>query len=215
MKQSPETQSPETQNPETQSPEALPGGKRPAGARWKLYWQLFSAFFRIGLFTFGGGYAMLPMLERETVDRYHWTTSPELLDIFALSQCTPGVIAVNTATFLGKKIGGFWGAVFATLGVVAPSLIIISAIAAVFQNFADYPVVVHAMAAVRVAVTALIFASILKMAKSSLRSAVQVVIAILSFLAVALFGWSPVVVVLAASVYGFFFTNLSKVERHE
>ncbi|MBO7689824.1 MAG: chromate transporter, partial [Clostridia bacterium] len=90
---------------------------------------LYGAFFKVGLFTFGGGYAMLPMLQKECVEKHGWTDDEELLDVFALAQCTPGIIAVNTATFLGKKQAGFLGAVFATLGVITPSLVIISLIA--------------------------------------------------------------------------------------
>ena len=186
---------------------------------WKakafLCLKLYLAFFKIGLFTFGGGYAMLPMLERECVEHYGWTDREELLDIFAMGQCTPGVIAVNTATFLGRKTAGFFGALLATLGVITPSIIIISILAAVLQNFADLAPVQHAMAAVRCAVTALIFASVIKMIRSSVKSAAQVVLLILAFLAVAVFGASPVVVVIAAAIYGFFFTNLSKTEEQE
>ncbi|MDO4406343.1 MAG: chromate transporter, partial [Eubacteriales bacterium] len=82
--------------------------------RWKLALKMYAAFFQVGLFTFGGGYAMLPMLEKECVDKHAWTTQEELLDVFALAQCTPGIIAVNTATFLGKKQAGLPGAVMAT-----------------------------------------------------------------------------------------------------
>jgi len=181
----------------------------------KLLLKLYLAFFKIGLFTFGGGYAMLPMLERETVDHYHWTDREELLDIFAMGQCTPGVIAVNTATFLGNKIAGFWGAVFATLGVVTPSLIIISVIAAVLQNFAELPAVQHAMAAVRIAVTALIFASVIKMIKGAVKYWLQLVILLVAFFAVALFGASAVVIVIAAAVVGLFCIDLSKIEKEE
>lgn len=188
---------------------------KPLKEKALLCLKLYLAFFKIGLFTFGGGYAMLPMLERECVDHYGWTDREELLDIFAMGQCTPGVIAVNTATFLGRKTAGFFGALLGTLGVITPSIIIITIIAAVLQNFADLAPVRHAMAAVRCAVTALIFASVIKMVRSSIKTAAQVVLLILAFLAVAIFGASPVVVVIAAAVYGFFFTNLSKMEQQE
>ena len=179
----------------------------------KLLWQLYAAFFKVGLFTFGGGYAMLPMLEKECVDKQGWTTREELLDVFALAQCTPGIIAVNTATFLGKKQGGILGALCATLGVISPSLVIICLIAALLQNFADFPAVQHALAAVRVAVTALIFASVIKMAKTAIRNWLSAVLAVIAFLLVALFGTSPVAIVIGAALAGYlFFGGLPKKE---
>ena len=99
--------------------------------------KLFLSFAKIGAFTFGGGYAMLPMMEKELVERRNWVTSDEIIDYFAISQCTPGVIAVNTATFIGFKIGGFFGAIFATFGVVFPSVIIIASISSVLSTIND------------------------------------------------------------------------------
>ena len=178
--------------------------------------DLFLTFARIGGLTFGGGYAMLPMLEKECVDKHAWTTQEELLDIFALAQCTPGIIAVNTATFLGKKQAGLPGAVMATLGVITPSLLIISLIAALLTNFADLAPVQHALAAVRAAVTALIFASVYKMGKSTLKHPLSYVIAIVAFLLVALFGASPVAIVVAAALIGFlFFGGLSRTGKED
>ena len=123
--------------------------------------KLFAAFARVGVLTFGGGYAMIPMLEREIVDRHGWATSEELMDYYAVGQCTPGVIAVNTATFIGYKIAGNIGGVVATLGVVFPSFVIITVIAGIIQNFADIPAVRSAFAAIRVCVCVLIFNSVL------------------------------------------------------
>lgn len=182
-------------------------------SKWKLALLLYWTFFKIGLFTFGGGYAMLPMLEKELVDRYHWTSHDELLDVYALSQCTPGVIAVNTATFMGNKIAKFPGALMATLGVISPSIIIISVIAALFQHFADNVYVQHAMAAVRVCVTALIFTTVFRMAKKSLKWWPQYIIAVVAFLLVALLGANPVWIVLGAGLFGFFFMDLDKINR--
>ncbi len=166
-----------------------------------LYW----VFFRIGLFTFGGGYAMLPLLERECVDKYHWCTKEELLDIFAIGQCTPGVIAVNTATFLGRKQGGFLGSAFATFGIVSPSLIIISLIAALLQNFADIPTVQHALAGVRVAVTALIITMTIKLIRSSWKNPVDIIIGIVAFVVVGIFGANPAIVVVGSGLVGLFY----------
>ena len=113
-----------------------------------IYLDLFLTFAKIGVCTFGGGYAMLPILQREVVEKKGWATEEELTDYFAIGQCTPGIIAVNTATFIGQKYKGILGGVLATLGVVFPSLIIITLIAAFLQNFASYPVVAHALAGI-------------------------------------------------------------------
>lgn len=134
----------------------------------KPYVILFFTFAKIGLCTFGGGYAMLPILQRELVDNKGWATEEELADYYAVGQCTPGVIAVNTATFVGYNRMGWLGGVVATLGVVFPCLVIIMAIAAFLSNFMHLDVVVHAFNGVRAGVVALIFSSILKLLKTSL-----------------------------------------------
>ena len=120
-----------------------------------IYLDLFLTFAKVGVCTFGGGYAMLPILQREVVEKKGWATDEELTDYFAVGQCTPGIIAVNTATFIGYKHKGIPGGVLTTLGVVFPSLVIITAIAAFLSNFADIPVVQHALAAMRATTAAL------------------------------------------------------------
>ena len=132
-----------------------------------LYLDLFWTFARIGVCTFGGGYAMLPILQRELVEKKGWASEEELSDYFAIGQCTPGIIAANTATFVGHKLTGPAGGVAATLGLVFPSLVIIMVIAAFLQNFADLPAVVHAFNGVRACVCALILSSVLKLRKST------------------------------------------------
>ncbi len=168
----------------------------------KTLFQLFLIFARIGGFTFGGGYAMLPMLQKELVDNRQWTTNEELIDYYAIGQCTPGVIAVNVATFVGFKIKGVLGAVFATLGMITPSLIIVGTIAAFISGFQDYEAVQWAFSGIRAAVVALILSSIIKIAKKSLVDIFAVVI----FLLVAVLSFftdiSPVIFVLAAGVCG-------------
>ncbi len=134
----------------------------------KQYLDLFFTFSKIGVCTFGGGYAMLPILQRELVDNKGWATEEELADYYAVGQCTPGVIAVNTATFVGYNRLGWLGGVVATLGVVFPCLVIIMAIAAFLSNFMHLPVVVHAFNGVRAGVVALILSSVLKLLKTSL-----------------------------------------------
>lgn len=134
-----------------------------------IYVDLFLTFAKIGACTFGGGYAMLPILQREVVEDKGWATSDELADYYAIGQCTPGIIAVNTATFIGQKYKGNLGGICATLGVVAPSVVIITIIAAFLQNFAHLAVVNSAFAGIRACVVALILSSVLKLAKKPLK----------------------------------------------
>ena len=168
----------------------------------KIYWELFVTFFRMGAITFGGGYAMLPILQREVVEGRGWCTNEELTDYYAIGQCTPGIIAVNTATFNGFKQKGVPGAIAATYSLVLPSFIIIGLIAALLQNFADYPIVQNAFAGIRVAVTVLILNAVVKLLKSSvvdkLTACIFVVAAVLSLV----LDVSPVLFVLAAGVIG-------------
>lgn len=168
-----------------------------------LLLDLFCAFFRIGLFTFGGGYAMLPLLQREIVEKKHWATEEELLDYFAVGQCTPGIIAVNTATFVGFKEKKLSGAIFATLGIVSPSLVIITVIAALLSNFSHIAAVQNAFAGIRVAVCVLILNSIVKLWKKSVVDKLTLGVFIAVFLgSVLLSHVSPVVFIVAAAVLG-------------
>ncbi len=130
--------------------------------------DLFLVFAKIGGFTFGGGYAMLPILQREVVENRGWATSEELMDYYAIGQCTPGIIAVNTATFIGYKKKGIPGGIVATAGCVAPSIVIITIIAAFINSFTDIVWVQHALAGIRVCVCILVFDAVLKLAKKSL-----------------------------------------------
>ena len=171
----------------------------------KVLFDLFRAFFTIGALTFGGGYAMLPMLEREIVTKRSWATNEELLNYFAIGQCTPGIIAVNTATFVGYKIKGVIGGIVATLGVVAPSVVIITIIALVLENFMDIVWVQNAFAGIRVAVCALITVSVVKLFKSNVKQHWHIALAIIAFVVVALLKLSPVYVVVACAVLNFIF----------
>ncbi len=177
-------------------------GNKKESSRMKLLCKLFISFAKIGVMTFGGGLAMLPMLERELVENRKWVTNEEILDYYAVGQCTPGIIAVNTATFVGYKQSKVLGAVFATLGMIFPSLIIVAVIAAVLSNFADIPAVQHAFAGIRIAVCALITAAVVKLAKSNVRNLAQILIAVAAFVVIAVFGASPVVVVIGSAVAG-------------
>ena len=133
------------------------------------YSELFISFFKVGSLMFGGGYAMLPVLEHEVVDRRGWMTGEELTDLFALSQCTPGVIAVNTAVHTGYRKRGMVGALFSALGVVAPSILIITIVAALLHNIADIPAVQAALAGIRIAACALMVNTMVKMWRSGIR----------------------------------------------
>lgn len=176
----------------------------------KLLLDLFVTFFRIGICTFGGGYAMLPFLQREAVEKKGWTTEDELMDYYAVGQCTPGVIAVNVATFIGRKNKGIAGGIFATLGVVAPSIIIITIIAACLSHFADNTYVQHALSGIRLAVCALVSVSIFKLLKKGIVDAVTLIIAIAVFLTVHFLGLSPVIAVVLSALCGIIFRVLVK-----
>lgn len=165
-------------------------------------WQLFSSFLKIGAFMFGGGYAMLPLLTRELIDRRHWVSEEELLDYFAIAQCTPGVIAVNTASFVGLKRGGVLGASIATFGVIFVPMVLIILIASVLAPFWELPAVAHAFGGIRVAVAALIASAVVRMYKSSIRNVFGMVLCIVAFVLVALLGQSPVLVVALAALAG-------------
>lgn len=151
---------------------------------------------------------MLPMLERECVEHYGWATREELLNYFAIGQCTPGVIAVNTATFIGTKERGALGAAAATLGVVTPSLIIICIIASLLSNFAHIEAVQHAFAGIRVAIGVLIINAVIKLIKQNkegMKNILSIALCVLSFLVMVLFDISPVFVVITAAFIGLFF----------
>ena len=142
----------------------------------KELFDLFWTFCKIGALTFGGGYAMLPLIQREIVENKKWSTEKEILDYYAVGQCTPGVIAVNTATFIGFKLRGIVGGLVATLGVIFPSIIIILIIASFLQSFASLAIVQSAFAGIRVAVVALIITTVIKLIKSSKNFIVIVII---------------------------------------
>lgn len=166
---------------------------------------IFWTFFKIGAFTFGGGYAMLPLLQKDVVEKHGWATDDEILDYFALGQCIPGIIAVNTATFIGHKLRGFWGAVVALLGIIAPSFLIISVIAAFIQNFAELPVVQHAFAGIRIAVCVLILSAVIKMGKNSIRDVPGLLVFLAALVLLILLSPSPVFIVIGAVALGLIF----------
>ena len=168
----------------------------------KEYFDLFLTFAKIGGFTFGGGYAMLPLMQRELVDKKNWTTNEELLNYYAVGQCTPGIIAVNTATFVGYKEKGVLGAAFATFGVVFPSLVIIMAIAGFIDNFSDLEVVQYAFSGIRIAVGVLILNALIKLMKGSVKDILGIILFVATFIASSFFNISVVYIIIAAALIG-------------
>ena len=168
----------------------------------KLLWNLFWTFAKVGVMTFGGGYAMLPILQREIVDNKGWATEEELMDYFAIGQCTPGVIAVNTATFIGQKLTGLSGGILATLGVVFPSLVIISALAGVIEAFSHIQWVQNAFGGIRVCVCVLILNAVVKLYKKAVVDLPTFAIFLLVVLGSTFTSLSPVVFVVIAAAAG-------------
>jgi chromate transporter len=169
----------------------------------KEYLDLLWTFFKMGCVTFGGGYAMLPVIERELVARKGWASLEEVMDYFAIGQVTPGIIAVNVSTFIGYKRKGIPGGILATLGFVLPSLIIITLIAAFLENFSHIAAVQHAFGGIRVAVGALILDAVIKLFKGAVKDWKTLVICIAVFALSAAVKASPVLLVIAAGLAGF------------
>lgn len=164
--------------------------------------DLFMIFFKMGSFTFGGGYAMLPIIQEEIVNKRKWATDQEVLDYYAIGQSTPGIIAVNTATFIGYNQRGLIGGIVATLGIVSPSIVIITIIAMFFKNFQDYVLVQHALGGIRVVVAALILNAVLKMYRDSVKDWLGVFLFILSFLLLVFLDITPIIVIITSALVG-------------
>ena len=177
-------------------------------SKFKSLWVLFWTFAKMGVMTFGGGMAMLPILQREVVDNKGWATEEELMDYFAIGQCTPGIIAVNTATFIGQKYGGVAGGIVATLGVVFPSVVIISILAGLISNFADLAWVKNAFAGIQVCVCVLIFNAVVKLLKKSVVDKRTAVIFFLVLAGGIFLKVSPVWFVVGAALAGILLKNL-------
>lgn len=168
----------------------------------KKLMELFWAFFRIGSFTFGGGMAMLPMLKREVVVKYGWSTEEELLDIYAIGQCTPGIIAVNTATYIGYQQKGILGSIFGTLGMITPSIIIISLIATILRNFIDLPIVLHALSGIRIVVCALMLQTVYSLAKAGIKNKLGLFLFLAGFLVATFTPVPTILLVVFAAIVG-------------
>ena len=174
----------------------------------KLLWELFWTFAKMGAITFGGGMAMLPILQREVVENKGWATEEELTDYYAIGQCTPGIIAVNTATFIGQKCGGVAGGILATLGLVFPSLFIISVLAGLITNFAHLGWVKNAFAGIQVCVCVLIFNAVVKLLKKSVVDKRTAAIFLVVLAGGVFLNLSPVWFVAAAALAGILLKNL-------
>ena len=179
--------------------------------------EIFAVFFRIGLFTIGGGYAMLPIIQKEVVETKGWMDDEEFLDALSLTNSLPGPLAINAATFVGYRVCKVKGALTAVLGAASPSVIIILAVAMVFSNLTEYPVVQYIFDGIRPAVVALILYALIKLAKSAkLREYFNWLIALLAVAAIAVFGLHPIIVVVAGALYGLFVrgTVVKAVDAH-
>jgi len=164
--------------------------------------QLYLTFFKIGLFSFGGGYAMIPLMEKEVVRIHGWLTLSQMVDIIAISQMTPGPIAINLATFVGYQAGGFWGSVGATIGVITPSFLIVLLIAKFYSRFREWETMQRVFKGIRPMVVALIGSAGLSIAQSSMVDAKAVIIGVCSFLVLQYAQVSPLFVILGAGLLG-------------
>lgn len=168
----------------------------------KTLLTLFLTFFKIGAFTFGGGYAMIPFIEKETVEKRGWIKSEDILDIVAIAESTPGPIAINSATFVGYKISGFFGSFFATLGIVLPSFIIILIISYVLKSFADIKVVQYAFFGIRAGVLSLIIKALVTMYKKCPKNKLSYFVMLFSFLVTVIFDINVLYVVASCAIIG-------------
>lgn len=168
----------------------------------KLLLSVFWVFFRIGAFTFGGGYAMIPLISEETVQRRKWVKESDILDIIAIAESTPGPVAINSATFVGFRVAGFWGSFFATLGVVVPSFVVILIISYVLNEFKDIKAVQFAFSGIRAGVLALIIKALVKMYKQCPKGLFYYIIMAASFVAVAFFDIKVIYCIIVCAVLG-------------
>lgn len=165
--------------------------------------KIFISFFKIGLFTFGGGYAMMPLFRQELIEKRKYITEDELIDYYSIGQCTPGVIAVNVATFTGYKIQQGWGAAVATLAIVLPSLLIIMALAGILNTLSDNPIVAHAFAGIRVGVIALILKEVIVLFRKAVATKFQISLFCIVLFLLFFMHLSAIAVVLLAACSGF------------
>jgi chromate transporter len=170
----------------------------------KAYAEVLWTFIKIGAMTFGGGYAMVPVVERELIKRKGWTTLDEVMDYYTIAQITPGLIAVNLSTFIGYKRKGPLGGILGTLGFLLPGFTCMIIISLFVKQFAEYPAVRHAFAGIRVAVGALILDTVIKLLKGVFRDKSAIIIFVLSLTVEVVFSASPALIILGAGLAGLF-----------
>jgi chromate transporter len=168
----------------------------------KAYLEIFLAFIKLGCLTFGGGYAMVPVVERELINKKGWVTMDEVMDYYTIAQITPGIIAVNLSTFVGYKQKGPLGGVLATLGLILPGVSAAALIALLIRSFVHIPAVQHAFTGIRIAVGALILDTVIKMAKGIVKDIKALILYIAAFALSALWGMSPALIILGAGLIG-------------
>ena len=178
----------------------------------KRIFELFTTFLKIGAFTFGGGYAMIPLIQREAVEKKKWISDDDILEVIAIAESTPGPIAINSATFVGYKTAGFWGAFFATFGVVLPSFVIISALSFAISEFQDIKPVQYAFMGIRAGVLALIVKAVYTMYKKCKKDAPAYIIMAGAFVSVALFNIKVLPVIIGCAILGLIFSFIFKGE---
>lgn len=171
-------------------------------SKLKSVFTLFLTFLKIGAFTFGGGYAMIPLIQKEVVENRKWITDDDILDIIAIAESTPGPIAINSATFVGYKVCGFWGAFCCTLGVVLPSFVIILAISAVLEAFGSLKTVKYAFIGIRAGVIALVLKALWNMYKKCPKDIASYIVMALSFVAAAILDINVFIIIIGCAVFG-------------
>lgn len=174
----------------------------PMNSKIKTLWKLFSTFFKIGAFTFGGGHAMIPLIQREAVEKHGWVTDEDILEIIAIAESTPGPIAINSATFVGYRTCGFWGALCATFGVVLPSFVIILVIAGVLEQFQEIKAVQYAFNGIRAGVLALLFKALWSMYKKSPKTLPAYIVMAGAFALTVFTNVNMLIVILLCAVFG-------------
>lgn len=168
----------------------------------KRLWEIFLTFAKVGALTFGGGYAMMPLLQKEIVENKNWAQEEEIMEYYAVGQCLPGPIAINAAIILGHKLKGASGAVAAALGVMTPSVIVIMLLAAFLQGLMDIPLVGHAFAGIRVAVAALVIHTVVVLGKRGIKDIYGLLIFIVVFIFAIFTDISPAYIIVAAGLLG-------------
>ena len=178
--------------------------------KWQKILKLFTTFFRIGAFTFGGGYAMIPLIQKETVETHKWITDDDILEIIAIAESTPGPIAINSATFVGYRVAGVFGSMAATLGVVLPSFIIISIIALVLNEFQHIQAVKYAFWGIRAGVLALVLKALINMYKKCKKNVMAYIVMALAFIGAAILNIHVLIIIVSCAVIGLVYSLIKK-----